>query len=272
MTATITPEFRRSLTKLTDEQLRRATLALTSRMRLPEFSRFVFDTIPPVHAEKVWLPALEGVERGEISKLCVIAPPGHAKSTFHSIIFPAWYIGRHYNETLLGVTTVDPLARLYSDTIRDVIEHNENYALTFPGVVPDKDRAWAKDGFFVKGPTRRSMRQKDATLGFFGAEGAIIGRRADGIIVDDAVDEATARSETKLEARKVWLQRSAFSRLKPGAWRIICGTMWAEDDVVDTAMRSGDYVVIHMQARSPGEVVVADLWIPNGVAWRPSGG
>jgi hypothetical protein len=35
-------------------------------------------------------------------------------------------------------------------------------------------------------------------------------------------------------------------------------------------MRTGEYVTVHMEARSPNEHVAAKLWIPNGVAWRPS--
>lgn len=266
---TVSNEYRQRLTKFDDAELLATLAALTAGVSLTEFSRFVFEVEPPVHAAKVWIPALEAIERGEITKLCVIAPPGHAKSTYHSIIFPTWYIGRHYNATLIGITTADPLGKLYGDTIRDVLETSDQFRAVFPGVVPDTKRGWAKDGFFVKGPTPRPRRQKDATMGFFGAGGAVIGRRADGVIIDDAVDEDTARSELLLEQRKTWINRTAFSRLKPGGWRIVCGTMWAEDDVVDSAMRSGEYVVVHMAARSPGAEVEADLWIPNGVAWRP---
>jgi len=216
------------------------------------------------------LSALDAVERGEIRRLLVIAPPGHAKSTYVSIVFPTWYLGRHPNESLIGVTTTDRLGQLYGDTVRSAIEEGDRFSAVFPDVAPWRERGWSKDGFFIRGPKRRGRDQKDASMVYTGAGGPVIGRRADGVIVDDALDEAVARSELLLEARKTWLARTVFSRLKPNGWRVIAGTLWTEGDVVDSAMQSGEYVTIHLRALSDGPEVSADLWIPNGVTWRPS--
>jgi len=171
---------------------------------------------------------------------------------------------------LIGVTTVEKLGALYGDTVRSIIEEAGKYKAVFPDVEPWKNRGWSTDGFFLRGPVKRRREQKDPTMIYTGAGGPIIGRRADGVIVDDAVDEKTARSELLLEARKLWVNRTVFSRLKPGGWRIVAGTLWAEGDVVDSAMQSGEYVVVHMAALSTYTSVVADVWIPNGVKWRPS--
>jgi len=215
------------------------------------------------------LDALQGVYDGLISRLVIIAPPGHAKSTYTSIIFPSFYLGHRYNEQVIGVTTTDTLGKLYGDTIANVFEQAPEQRAVFPGVEPDYRRGWSADGRFLKGPVRQLRQSKDPQIVFVGAGGAIIGRRANGVVIDDAVDEATARSETMLEARKVWIRRSVFSRLKPGGWRVIAGTLWAEADVVDSAAQSGSFVVLHMAARSSSTIVEADVTIPNGVTWRP---
>lgn len=263
--------------KLSDAELERhlkstlaASLRRGARVGLPDFARYVFGLRPAEH-HLLWLDALEGVERGEISKLLLIAPPGHAKSTYTSIVFPTWYIGRNYRESVLAVTTTGDLARLYGDTVRTVIEDGESFSAVFPGVVPDRRRGWGQDGFFVKGPLKRRKEQKDAAMVYTGAGGSIIGRRADGVIIDDAVDEPIARSETLLTARKLWINRTIYSRLQGSdkGWRVVAGTLWTEDDVVDSTMRAGESVVVHMAARSPGSVVSADVWIPRGVGWRP---
>lgn len=233
-----------------------------------EACRYVFGVEPAPHQE-LWCDALGAVERGEISKLCIVAPPGHAKSTYTSIAFPTWYLGKHYNASIIGVTTTDSLGKLYGDTVRSVIESGGPFRKVFPRVEPWYARGWSTDGFFVRGPKDRKREQKDPSLVYTGAGGPVIGRRADGVIIDDAVDEKTARSELLLEARKLWVERTVMTRLKPGGWRIIAGTLWAEGDVVDTAMQSGEFVVIHMAARSTSTHVDADVFIPNGVAWRP---
>lgn len=250
--------------------LGRARLRLAARSALADFSRYVFEIEPAAH-HGLWIEALQALFHGAFSKLLVIAPPGHAKSTYHSIVFPAWYLGQRYNDALIGVTTTDRLGTLYGDTVRTVIEQSPEFRAVFPGVEPDRERGWAKDGFFIRGPKARGRGQKDASMVYTGAGGPVIGRRADGVIIDDAVDEEVARSETMLEARKLWVRRSVFSRLKPTGWRIISGTLWAENDVVDSAMQTGEYVTVHLAARAPGSLVAADVWVPNGVSWRPSG-
>jgi hypothetical protein len=267
--------YTRSAKNYSDEELierarriRAAVDLVESASDLTAFSRYVFE-IDPNPPATLWTQALEAVEAGAIRRLCVIAPPGHAKSTYHSIVFPTWYLGKHPNASLIGVTTTDRLGSLYGDTVRTAIEANDRFSHVFPDVKPWQDRGWSRDGFFIRGPEARNAEQKDASMLYTGAGGPVIGRRADGIIVDDAVDEATARSETLLETRKLWVKRSVFSRLKPNGWRIVCGTLWAEGDVVDEAMQSGEYVVIHVKAVSPSREVDADVWIPNGVKWRP---
>lgn len=167
------------------------------------------------------------------------------------------------------MSTTDPLATLYHDAVRTVIEQNVEWRAVFPDVEPDLKRGWSKDGSFLKGPKLRLSFSKDPQLTFVGAGGGIIGRRADGLIIDDAVDEPTARSETMLEARKTWIKRSAFSRLKPTGWRVVIGTRWADGDVVDEASQDPSYVVVSMAALGSSTVVEADVTIPNDVSWRP---
>lgn len=276
MTTSYENDYRASPRKLSNVELLRqlqatqaATLRRGARTSLTDFSRYVYRVEPAEHHRLV-LDALEAIERRQITKLVIIAPPGHAKSTYVSVVFPTWYLGRRYNETVIGVTTTDRLGRLYGDTVRSAIEEGERFSGVFPDVVPWRERGWAQDGFFVRGAKRRNRDQKDASMIFTGAGGPVIGRRADGILIDDAIDEATARSEILLETRKTWIARTVFSRLKPGGWRVIAGTLWTEGDVVDSAMQTGEYVTIHLRAISESKSVAADLWIPNGVKWRPS--
>lgn len=239
-----------------------------ARRSVADLARHVFEVEPAAHHELI-LDALQGVYEGKIRRLCLVAPPGHAKSTYVSIVFPSFYLGHRYSEQIIGVTTTDTLGKLYGDTVANVFEGAPEWRAVFPGVEPDLKRGWSSEGRFLKGPRPQLRQSKDPQLVFVGAGGAIIGRRANGVIIDDAVDEATARSETMLEARKLWIRRSVFSRLKPGGWRIVAGTLWAEDDVVDAAMQSGTYVVLHMAAQSTSTIVEADVTIPNGVKWRP---
>jgi len=48
--------------------------------------------------------ALEGVERGEITRLMIVLPPRHGKSVTASELFPSWYLGRHPERHVIAST------------------------------------------------------------------------------------------------------------------------------------------------------------------------
>ena len=251
---------------LAEERARRA-----SRGSLAAYEKLVF-RIDPAEVHYVWIEALEAIERGDIRRLLLIAPPGHAKSTILDIVFGSWYVGKHPDHSVIGVTTTDTLGKLYGDAIGSVIEFSDDWQGVFPKITPDTARGWSKEGRFVKEEGRqRDPTQKDPTIGFFGAGGGVIGRRANGVIIDDPVDLETARSETLLSARVRWVQQAILSRLQPRAWAVCAGTLWAEGDVVDTLRSSGEWVVLKTKAISETERQYVTVEIPDGVKWRPKG-
>src|SRR5262245_9550186 len=62
------------------------------RASLAEFARLC-GFHPAKHHLKL-IEALEAVARGDIPSLAVFMPPGSAKSTYASILFPAWLLGQ----------------------------------------------------------------------------------------------------------------------------------------------------------------------------------
>lgn len=244
--------------------------AARSRGSLEVYGRYVYG-LPAAAHHRLLIEALEAMERDELDRLLVIWPFGHAKSTWGSIIWPAWYLGKHPDHSIIGASTTGTLANLYQDSVANVFELNERHALTFPDTGPDKHRGWSQDGgLFLQRPP--SAAAKDASLVYVGAGGPIIGRRADGLIGDDLVDESIARSlETMLPARVTWVNRSFLSRLKPGGWAVVLGTLWAEGDVMMSLAASGEWVVYAAKALSPDRYQAAELLIPDHVKWRPRG-
>ena len=59
-----------------------------ARRTLGAFATRMLRLVPARHHEFV-NEKLEAVERGEISRLMLFEPPGHAKSTYASHLFPA---------------------------------------------------------------------------------------------------------------------------------------------------------------------------------------
>lgn len=233
------------------------------------FYRYVFRYDTPAHI-RILIECLQALEDDHFDRLLVVEPPGHAKSTVVSLAFPAWYVGRHPDRSVIGATTTGTLAELYVDSIAELIENDDRYQATFPTVRPDKKRGWSKKGLFVQRPFRPG--QKDASIALVGAGGPIIGRRADLMLLDDTVDEPVARSDVRMLARRQWAQQSVRSRLKPGGKIVVAGTVWAEDDVIGLMREFGTYVELRMHALSGSKKVFAEVHVPDGIAWRPRGG
>ena len=50
--------------------------------------------VEPAPHHRLLMSKLVRVARGSIKRLAVFMPPGSAKSTYGSILFPAWYLAR----------------------------------------------------------------------------------------------------------------------------------------------------------------------------------
>jgi hypothetical protein len=51
--------------------------------------------IEPAPHHPLLMSKLVCAARGTVPRLAVFMPPGSAKSTYGSILFPAWYLARH---------------------------------------------------------------------------------------------------------------------------------------------------------------------------------
>src|SRR5438552_3669328 len=64
----------------------------------------------PARHHQLLIECLEAVARGEIPRLMVCMPPGSAKSTYVSCLFPAWYIGQNPVRSIIALSHNDDLA------------------------------------------------------------------------------------------------------------------------------------------------------------------
>ena len=58
-----------------------------------ECERFYADTVVPAVHHRLINRTLERVERREITRCMFFMPPGSAKSTYASVVFPTWFMG-----------------------------------------------------------------------------------------------------------------------------------------------------------------------------------
>lgn len=170
----------------------------------------------PARHHKILVDALERVARGQCKRLMVCMPPGHAKSTYSSVIFPAWLYAQQANLDVIGASHVSDLAEDFSYKIHNLVREHES--LLGYGLLTENVKRWrtTNGGFY------RAV----------GVGGSITGRRADLGIIDDPVKgHEDAESADMREKVWRWYQSDFYTRLKPDAAIIVIMTRWNEDDL-----------------------------------------
>lgn len=150
----------------------------------------------------------------------VFMPPGSAKSTYSSILFPPYYLGRHPDHLILGASHTAELAERFGRRVRNIVDSRPYHHLF---------------EFGLSGDSRAAGRWETERGGEYygvGVGGSITGRRADGAIVDDPVKgHEEADSETARAKMREWWKHDFWTRLKPDAWIILIMTRWHEADL-----------------------------------------
>lgn len=174
---------------------------------------------PAAHHELL-IEALESVERGECDRLMVCMPPGSAKSTYTSVVFPAWFLGRNPALSVIAASHTQELAERFGRRVRNIL------------AMPAFERVF---GFGLADDSQAAGRWDTDKGGEYfaaGVGGSITGRRADLAIIDDPVkSREDADSERMRERAWEWYVNDLLTRLKPGARQIVVMTRWHEDDL-----------------------------------------
>lgn len=166
--------------------------------------------------------ALEKVERGEILRLIITMPPRHGKSELASKRFPVWCVGRNPSWQIIFATYNQDFADDFGRKAREIIKA-PSYRQVFPG-------AGLKPG---SAASNRLELTNDALMVFVGMGGAVTGRGADLLVIDDPFKNAEdADSQAIRDKAWSWFTTTAFTRLMPGGRIVIILTRWHEDDIV----------------------------------------
>lgn len=148
-------------------------------------------------------------------------PPRHGKSELASIRFPAWYLGKNPDKEIISCSYNDELADEFGRKTRNVLR-DEWYNIIFP------DTNLAKDS---KRIDRWSTEQGGGYVAS-GVGGAITGRGADLLIIDDPVkNREEADSDSYQERVWDWFSSTAYTRLHPDGAVIIILTRWNDGDL-----------------------------------------
>jgi predicted phage terminase large subunit-like protein len=159
---------------------------------------------------------LEAVARGETKRLMVLMPPGSAKSTYASDLFPAWYLAQHPNRRIIAASNTADLAGAFSRRVRGrVREHGTSLGYSLSR---EAEELWS---------TTNGGEYRAAGVG-----GIITGLRADLGLIDDPV-KGRQEADSEVSQQRVWdwYWGDFHTRLKPGAAQVLIMTRWSEGDL-----------------------------------------
>lgn len=165
--------------------------------------------------------ALEAVAAGKCKRLIINMPPRHGKTRLTAIEFAAWFLGNHPDKSIVNAGYARDLALDSSKACRDILR-SDWHKQTFPRCrIHPFDQA-ANEWRTVQGGGYLAV----------GVEGALTGKGADILIVDDPhKDHKEASSPTERENVWKWYQSVAQTRLSPTGAVIIIQTRWHVDDL-----------------------------------------
>ncbi len=146
----------------------------------------------------------------------VLMPPGSAKSTYASDLFPPWYMAQHPNRRIIAASNTADLAGSFSRRVRGRVREfgsSLGFALS-----REAEELWS---------TTNGGEYRAAGVG-----GVITGLRADLGIIDDPV-KGRQEADSEVTQQRVWdwYWGDFYTRLKPGASQVLIMTRWSEGDL-----------------------------------------
>lgn len=169
--------------------------------------------------------ALQDTMETAMGRLMLFLPPGSAKSTYASVVFPTWAMGRTPGFRVILGSYGDELARKHGRKARQICR-SPHFGAVWNAAIPN-DRGAANEWALTNGSEYMSA----------GILGGVTGNRADCIIIDDPIKgRQEADSETIRARVKEEFQDSFRTRLLPNGCIIIIQTRWHEDDLAGSIL------------------------------------
>ena len=156
---------------------------------------------------------------GSLKRLIVNMPPRHTKSEFASFLLPAWMIGGTPKLKIIQATHTAELAVRFGRKAKHLMD-SEEYKEVFDTRLMEDSKA-----------AGRWETEQGGEYFAVGVEGAVTGRGADLLIIDDPHSEQDAMSRKALDRAYEWYTAGPRQRLQPGGRIVLVMTRWNKADL-----------------------------------------
>jgi len=199
--------------------------------------------------------AFERVINGELKRLIINMPPRHTKSEFASYLLPSWFLGKFPDKKIIQTAHTAELAVGFGRKVRNLVS-SEDYQKVFETKLSSDSKAagrWNTD--------------KGGDYFAIGVGGAVTGKGADLLIIDDPHSEQEARQNNPAVYDGVyeWYTSGPRQRLQPGGAIIIVMTRWAKRDLTGQILKNSQ-----KDGTNEWEVIDFPAILPSGTPLWPA--
>ena len=205
---------------------------------------------------------LAAVRAGDIRRLVVNLPPRHLKSHLASVAFPAWCLGRDPGIHLLCVSYAQDLADQLARDCRRIVSSGWYRAL------------FATRLSAAKTAVQEFVTTEQGSRLAISVGGALTGRGADIIILDDPLKPEEALSRIQRHQVNEWFDHTLYSRLNDKRSSAIVLVMHRlhEDDLTAHVLAQEAWEVVRLPALAEAEEAhIADSVVGRGKFVRQAG-
>jgi len=202
---------------------------------------------------------IEVAESPEYDRISILAPRGHAKSTWLSVIYPIWKIVKNRDIKIIIASDTGDQAEMFLRAVKDELETNEclinDFGAFYQMPKSGSPNVWKAHDITVI----RHSRAKEPTILCGGTGKRIVGRRADLIIVDDPLNDENTESDKQRRKTLRWFRKTLTPIVNPDTGKIIViGTRKHPEDLHNELGKNPRYKQFVFKALSEdGEV---HLW------------
>ena len=220
------------------------------------FVKYVWPEFIEGSHHKIINKKFNDLAEGKIKRLIINMPPRHTKSEFASYLLPAWMIGRKPSLKIIQATHTADLAIDFGRKTKNLVDE-KNYQELFKTRLQEDSQAAGK------WKTEQGGEYFAAGVG-----GAITGRGADLLIIDDPHKEQDLKGDGKaFEKAMNWYTAGPRQRLQPGGSIVIVMTRWSTKDITGQLLKaqteegSDQWEVVELPAILPdGKPVWPEYW------------
>ena len=194
-----------------------------------DFVKYMWPAFIEGRHHKIMADAFERIAKGDLKRLIVNMPPRHTKSEFASYLLPAWFLGQYPEKKIIQTAHTAELSVGFGRKVRNLVDDSD-FKKVFPKLALRADSKAAGSWSTNKGGEYFAI----------GVGGAVTGKGADLLIIDDPHSEQEGQSADPSVFDKTydWYTSGPRQRLQPGGAIVIVMTRWHMRDLTGKIVKA----------------------------------